>query len=177
MDLGLCDMDETWSGGIGMNHIEAMKQALDALEAHADFGIKSDKAITSLRQAIAEAEKQEPEAPMPSNTRYTVEVEGQARTYWDNIHDAITNAQRAVYASVDAITRAIDDLKAGRIAEWSYGFSAVRIYPPHNYTTPQPQPKREWVGLTDEDDIDWDGTGNLKQLVEAVEAKLKEKNT
>ena len=40
--------------------IEAMKQALDALEAHADFGIKSDKAITALRQAIAEAEKQEP---------------------------------------------------------------------------------------------------------------------
>jgi len=35
----------------------------------------------------------------------------------------------------------------------------------------------EWVGLTDEDDIDWDGTGNLKQLVEAIEAKLKEKNT
>jgi hypothetical protein len=24
----------------------------------------------------------------------------------------------------------LDDLKAGRIAEWSYGFSAVRIYPP-----------------------------------------------
>jgi len=42
------------------------------------------------------------------------------------------------------------------------------------YTTPQ---QRTWVGLTDEDDIDWDGTGNLKQLVEAVEAKLNEKNT
>jgi len=35
---------------------------------------------------------------------------------------------------------------------------------------------RTWVGLTDEDDINWDGTGNLKQLVEAVEAKLKDKN-
>ena len=41
------------------------------------------------------------------------------------------------------------------------------------YTSP---PQRTWVGLTDEDDIDWDGTGNLKQLIEAVEAKLKEKN-
>jgi hypothetical protein len=39
--------------------IEAMKQALEALEAHADIGIKSDKAITALRTAIAEAEKQE----------------------------------------------------------------------------------------------------------------------
>jgi len=42
------------------------------------------------------------------------------------------------------------------------------------YTTPQPQ--REWVGLTDEDEIDWDG-GDLKSLVKAIEAKLKEKNT
>jgi len=40
------------------------------------------------------------------------------------------------------------------------------------YTPPQ----RAWVGLTDEDDIDWDG-GDLKSLVRAVEAKLKEKNT
>jgi len=32
--------------------IEAMKQALEALEAHADIGIKSDKAINALRQAI-----------------------------------------------------------------------------------------------------------------------------
>jgi len=37
-------------------------------------------------------------------------------------------------------------------------------------------PQRTWVGLTDEDNIDWDG-GDLKSLVRAVEAKLKEKNT
>ena len=35
--------------------------------------------------------------------------------------------------------------------------------------------KREWVGLTDQDEIDWDG-GDLKSLVKAIEAKLKEKN-
>jgi hypothetical protein len=35
----------------------------------------------------------------------------------------------------------------------------------------------EWVGLTDEDDIDWEDGGNLKDLVKAIEAKLKEKNT
>ena len=37
-------------------------------------------------------------------------------------------------------------------------------------------PKREWVGLTDEDELDWDG-GDLKSLITAVEAKLKEKNS
>jgi hypothetical protein len=42
------------------------------------------------------------------------------------------------------------------------------------YTTPQ---QRTWVGLTDEDDIDWEDGGNLKDLVKAIEAKLREKNT
>jgi hypothetical protein len=37
--------------------------------------------------------------------------------------------------------------------------------------------QRTWVGLTDEDDIDWEEGGNLKDLVKAIEAKLKEKNT
>ena len=36
--------------------------------------------------------------------------------------------------------------------------------------------KRTWVGLVDEDELDWDG-GDLKSLVKAIEAKLKEKNT
>jgi hypothetical protein len=42
--------------------ITAIKQALEALEAHADIGIKSEKAITALRAAINQAEKQEPVA-------------------------------------------------------------------------------------------------------------------
>ena len=42
------------------------------------------------------------------------------------------------------------------------------------YTTP---PQRTWVGLDEEDDIDWEEGGNLKDLVKAIEAKLKDKNT
>ena len=38
-------------------------------------------------------------------------------------------------------------------------------------------PQRQWVGLTDEDELDWEEGGNLKDLVKAIEAKLKEKNT
>ena len=41
------------------------------------------------------------------------------------------------------------------------------------YTSPQ----RTWVGLTDEDEIDWEDGGNLKDLFKAIEAKLREKNT
>jgi hypothetical protein len=48
------------SGGGGMKD-EALKLALEALEAHADIGIKSDKAITAIKQALA-APVQEPVA-------------------------------------------------------------------------------------------------------------------
>jgi len=40
-------------------------------------------------------------------------------------------------------------------------------------TTPQ---QRTWVGLTDGDEIDWEEGGSLRDLVKAIEAKLKEKN-
>lgn len=36
--------------------------------------------------------------------------------------------------------------------------------------------QRPWADLTDEDEIDWEG-GDLKSLIKAIEAKLKEKNT
>ena len=36
---------------------------------------------------------------------------------------------------------------------------------------------RTWVGLTDEDDIDWEDGGNLKDLVKAIETRLRQKNT
>jgi len=39
------------------------------------------------------------------------------------------------------------------------------------------KPQREWVGLTDEDELDWEEGDSLKDLVKAIEAKLKDKNT
>jgi hypothetical protein len=47
---------------------------------------------------------------------------------------------------------------------------------PFNVDVPLFKEQRTWVGLTDEDDIDWEEGGNLKDLVKAIEAKLKEKN-
>jgi len=136
-------------------------------------------AITKLRAALAE---QSPE--MPSSTRYTVAVEGRAPTYWDNVHDAITNAQRAVYAGVHNTWNAINNLQSGQIAEWSYGFSAVRIYPPQRKSAPS---RREWVSLTDEEiaklipNTDaWNyeiGLEEAGDFARAIEQKLKDKNT
>jgi hypothetical protein len=46
----------------------------------------------------------------------------------------------------------------------------------HGYDKIERPPQRIWVGLTDEDEIDWEEGGNLKDLIKAIEAKLKEKN-
>jgi hypothetical protein len=43
------------------------------------------------------------------------------------------------------------------------------------YTVPLYR-QRTWVGLTDEDELDWEEGGNLKDLVKAIETKLKDKN-
>ena len=37
-------------------------------------------------------------------------------------------------------------------------------------------PQRTWTGLTEEDEIPWDGV-DAKSFARAIEAKLKEKNT
>ena len=36
-------------------------------------------------------------------------------------------------------------------------------------------PQRTWIGLTDDDEIPWDGV-DAKSFAQAIEAKLKEKN-
>lgn len=41
-----------------MTKDEALKMALEALEAHADIGIKSDKAITAIKEALAQPEQE-----------------------------------------------------------------------------------------------------------------------
>jgi hypothetical protein len=119
--------------------IETMKQALEALcvavepktsKVYArefqpiDCVVMYENAITSLRQAIAEAEG-----------------------------ISITTIEHPIGPPAD------DDINPDSLEEIEIDL-----------------PKREWVGLTDEDDIDWEEGGNLKDLVKAIEAKLKEKN-
>jgi len=179
--------------------VEAMKQALEALEAlnKVSIGVDAvclpgeiDTAMDALRQAIEQAEKHGPEPIdhlLAENARL-----------WGLIYDlhkkiAPDTTQAGAGDCTDG-ERLYAELKAKEQAEkqepmaletvyetiihWDEGGGkrsrrelAKRIV--DLYTTPQPQ--REWVGLTDEDEIDWDG-GDLKSLVKAIEAKLKEKN-
>ena len=122
--------------------IEAMKQALEALEksnrfvwhyahskATARIAEQCDEAITSLHQAIAELESQKQGEPVACKECHLK----------DTVYDLL------------------GDLKVANLK------LSVRS-------------QRRWVGLTDEDDIDWEEGGNLKDLVKAIEAKLKQKN-
>ena len=117
--------------------IEAIKQALEALEKCMYPQLKQLNAITSLRQAIEQAEKQEPVA-------------------WVDVHD-YTNLYYRKPAQVDVV--------------------------PLYYGYPRP-PKREWVGLMDEEIAlvcaecaasahNW----NDISFARAIEAKLKDKNS
>jgi hypothetical protein len=126
-----------YEGREGMS-IEAMKQALDVLENTARSAVEQyvaeQKAITALRQAIEQAEKQEPVCDKDPHLCWSVRCQ------------------------------------LGKVCK---------------NTAP---PKREWVGLTDEEihKIIDDCTPNEAELEElndfakaifAVEAQLKERNT
>jgi len=67
------------------------------------------------------------------------------------------------------------------------GWIPLYAHPPHKIgnigclgmpvNVPVTPPQRTWVGLTDEDELDWEEGGNLKDLVKSIETKLKQKNT
>ena len=151
--------------------IEAMKQALEALEyIHTETSQDEDElihpAITALRQAILEAEKQEPVAWM---------------------HTVVANDGEPDHA----LSFATDNFPLQGVG----GFKSVQVQPLYTHPpkttwvnvecplcgdmavaeTHPNLPKREWVGLTDEDLSVCDTDGVI--LARYWETKLKEKNT
>ena len=157
--------------------VAAMKQALDALEVceQSDYGRKwiwpesahltamgnVREAITSLRQAIAEAEKQDGDCQQCGGKGCVAcDAREQEPVAW--LYMEPNNPHINVH---------YDDVDRSQF--------------PHDEWFPvYKQPKREWVGLTDEEImemLDYGQYGRVPQyarnFVEAVEAKLKEKNT
>ena len=70
---------------------------------------------------------------------------------------------RMIASHQDHVRRLMDELAIARVCIRELGDRLSRLEKP-------------WVGLTEEDDIDWEG-GNLRDLVKAIETKLREKNT
>ena len=145
--------------------IEAMKQALEALEIE-DSACRHEKemtpehiasSITVLRQAIEQAEQQ-------THTDHPMR-------HWDRTCPACV-AEAEKQEPVAWMTNSEQDVTA------EFLFSHVQT-PMHKiplYTAP---PKREWVRLTDEEEIELDEKygDDINAYIDARDAKLKEKNT
>ena len=173
--------------------VEAMEQALEALEHDNPAGRSAT--ITALRQAIEQAEKQEPVAWRPIDTApidnarplYLARFyEGELREldfdgaweYWEESWE-MSHINGWWWVSANGIEEP---------THWAYQDE------PLPYTAP---PQREWVGLTDEeieaiqynsdteveyelfDEGDYGTEINIypKNFARAIEANLKEKNT
>ena len=141
--------------------IEAMKLALEALEEYQEKGapfMSCDSAVNVLRQAIEEAEKQEPVAWQ----------ERQARRMKDGVVTEWTNWYPCRY-------RTIDEARAEACDHIPYEWRPLYTHPP----------KREWVSLTEEEiqelhyqiKVKCIGAYRTEDVYRAIEAKLREKNT
>ena len=148
--------------------IEAIKQALEALETCMYPQQKQMQAITSLRQAIEQAEKQE-------------HAEQLAKQGWQYFECPACGSEGAkgflkpVQEPVAWVNWCAATAKRSVSFECESELASQPLY-----TTPQPQ--RQWVGLT---------TDEMKQVADryhlkppnvpvafrVIEAKLKEKNT
>ena len=138
--------------------IKAMMQALEALEIHASIGIKADKAITALQQAISAAEKQELVILAAEQEPVTLQVNG------------IPPFKNPPVDVIDAAFHVSDWADRNNWKNWRIGYCCSV-----DCTAP---PKREWVGLTDEEKHDcYLRIDVWSRCVEMVEAKLREKNT
>lgn len=65
-----------------------------------------------------------------SDTRFAVIVEGSVRRYYDSATEAISFARQAVYLASERLPDVEHFLATGQIAEWSYGFCEVQVFPP-----------------------------------------------
>ena len=163
--------------------IEAMKQALEALErsvttcfdqyAHQQAMSQPDhfinQTITSLRQAIAEAEKQKPVA-VGDEWKPCVKLPIVVHVREQRKGETHVSTREGITPVKD------DDLIMRGVAGEEYPIGRELFN--QTYTFDTAPPKREWVGLTDEEIDGWNIVGHesLREFVRAIEAKLKEKN-
>ena len=182
--------------------IEVLKQALEALEEVQKFMNTSDwfnDRVTSLRQAIAELESQEPVAwrTFDGEGQYEYRAYEENESYADDWNKRNPNHKgwvEPLYTHPPQRTEQEQPLPPVEIGVdvTADGASVVAFYRRPNavmemfYSQFHPAPQRTWVELTDEETQaywDWEdwqtgaGRSTIFEMVRDIEAKLKEKNT
>ena len=81
-----------------MTHTEALKLALEALEAHADIGIKSDKAINAIKEALAQPDYRAGKTYHEGKPVYVAQPEpvGKFAKFTDGIWREVTDGSAGV---------------------------------------------------------------------------------
>ena len=156
-----------------MTKDEALKLALDALSpdpyrSEWIVALDMDKAITAIKEALMSG---------------TDGAQPEQEPYWERVARIKEEMLRVSYEENKLLKEALEKPEPVKIAhkhEWfrtgEMKVGQMRCISCGTWGQEE-MPQRTWVGLTDEDDIDWEDGGNLKDLVKAIEAKLKEKNT
>ena len=128
-------------------------------------------AITVLRQAIEQAERQETNQVTLTQTNIGIEERGMEayeaakKRGWVGLSDE----RLMKMPKQEPVLWMMPD---GKTADkWALQFYGGQKGKPL-YTAP---PQRTWVGLKDDDEIPWDGV-DAKSFARAIEAKLKDKN-
>ena len=129
--------------------IEAMKQALEALETlNSGDSYKTHNAATALRLAIAEAEKPWVKTYAGGKPNYTTPVHA-SDIPQERVDEKPKHGHEPVAWIKDDELAFMSAAKMLDATEWK---TNLGLKPEHGdvplYTTP---PKREWVGLTDEE--------------------------
>ena len=158
---------------------EALKLALEALEYHTAQTRpieQTNEAITAIKEALAQKE-QEPvawvypeclealKAGKPWTAYGTRQEPNNTALYLSPQPDIPPYAWVTFTPYGDEDDVWYENPEGQLLEGWSYK--------PLYDTTP---PQKPWVGLDEEDDIDWEEGGSLRDLVKAVEAKLRSKN-
>ena len=126
----------------------AALEALEALEAHADIGIKADKAITALREALEQPAQQEP----TDWERIARVQDAKLRAMCDEPggFEKLCEVMNRYEAAQQEPVAWLVESKHGNWApylEWSEpSYLETQVVTPL-YTSPQPS--KPWVGLTD----------------------------
>ena len=168
--------------------IEAMKQALEALETlNSGDSYKTHNAATALRQAIAEAEKQEPVAWMWKDGTLTSDPDFADGT-WTPLFAAPVHAsdmfEKHVHESDKDRHKSYDPME--RNVDYERGFIDGRADQMKSSVdrAVNRMAQREWVGLTDEEIKvlsswwpSYEQMPALMTLARDIENSLKEKNT
>jgi hypothetical protein len=176
---------------------EAMKLALEALkitnDSH-DWTAEGDAAIKALEEALAKQEQGEPFGWVDTLDIENIEpmfISHQDKTqgsiYSERCKHQIYTTSQSKQEQGEPVAwmfqhedTGLTDCVDSQQVEWGFEKNNPRwqkIGP--LYTTPQ---QRTWVGLTESDrrliNFQWqDGNGTATEIIDLVEAKLKEKNT